>query len=91
MYAEDNYRLTLVAAGYTEYWIAGRRPPRGGRYVFYWNSSGTRLQYTKWYNNQPYSTSGGSDCIKADKTHNWKWGDDKCLKPAMYMCEIVEN
>lgn len=70
------------------YWLAGKRPPNGGRYEFYWQSSGDNITYSRWHDNQPYEGSADSDCIAATKQFGYQWEDNPCSKQAMYMCKI---
>ncbi|KAK2167384.1 hypothetical protein LSH36_28g01042 [Paralvinella palmiformis] len=84
----SNRHIISAAAKYSEFWLAGRRPPGGGRYTFYWQPSGHRLRYSRWRSSQPLRRSENADCIFVQKKYNWRWDDCDCSLLAMYMCKI---
>ncbi|KAK2149003.1 hypothetical protein LSH36_472g02062 [Paralvinella palmiformis] len=78
-----------VAAGFTRYFLGGRRPDNGNITEFYWEPSGVPISYSRWRPGQPYPADDDSNCIMIKMDHDWLWDDNSCRTPSIYMCQIV--
>ncbi|KAK2140842.1 hypothetical protein LSH36_1232g00004 [Paralvinella palmiformis] len=82
-------RLDNLAAGFTRYFLGGRRPDNGNATEFYWQPSGIPISYSRWFIGQPYAGNDDCNCIMITINTNWLWEDNGCRTYAMYMCQII--
>ncbi|KAI8119980.1 hypothetical protein FF38_00759 [Lucilia cuprina] len=65
---------------FNNYWLAGNNLANRGEYV--WLSSGNRLSYTKWADNQPGTLA--NRCIRTNA--ELKWITEPCSNANYYIC-----
>ncbi|KAK2139680.1 hypothetical protein LSH36_1658g00002 [Paralvinella palmiformis] len=85
----EKHRQETLAAGFTRYFLGGRRPHNGNIREFYLQPSGVPISYSRWHPSQPYPRDDDSNCIMARIDHDWLWNDNRCRTPSMYMCHMV--
>ncbi|XP_001651192.2 perlucin [Aedes aegypti] len=76
----------------TEIWIGASDLAQ--ETFFHWHSTGLRVQYTNWMQNQPDNAKGVEHCVEIRHipAHgwNWKWNDRECTAMRYFVCENLD-
>ncbi|KAL1377443.1 hypothetical protein pipiens_016259 [Culex pipiens pipiens] len=75
------------------FWIGASSLPDGENFV--WQSTGSRLSFTKWNLREPNNAGGVEQCVEIIYCPTcpriWDWNDMKCSLKAYFVCETVDD
>ncbi|XP_055305001.1 C-type lectin 37Db-like [Sitodiplosis mosellana] len=70
------------------FWTSGTKL---GDTVYYWLTTGKKLLFTDWAENQPNTYYGGRRCIELWHSADLKWSNDDCDDIYRVICERPTN
>uniref|UniRef100_A0A1I8PCT8 C-type lectin domain-containing protein n=1 Tax=Stomoxys calcitrans TaxID=35570 RepID=A0A1I8PCT8_STOCA len=75
----------------TDLWLGANdqfNDDRDLKRLFYWTSSGKRMTFSNWSNDNPNNDGGQEHCVHTwEKADNFGWNDIVCTYKMGYVCE----